>query len=50
MNTKDFDKLLESVSQAGAIRRGEAKAARCLVDVEAIRSKLGYSQAEADHI
>ena len=46
MNEKDFDKLVESVKQAGAIHRGEAKAARCFVDVEAIRSNLGFSQAE----
>jgi len=46
MNDKDFNKLLESVSQAGAIRRGEAKAARSFVGVESIRSKLGFSQSE----
>ena len=46
MKENDFKKLLKSVSQAGEIRRGETKAARCFVDVEAIRSKLGLSQAE----
>lgn len=46
MNNKDFDKLVESINQAGKIHRGETKAARCFVDVEEIRSKLGLSQAE----
>jgi putative transcriptional regulator len=46
MKEKDFNKLLESVSQAGAIKRGEAKASRCFVDVEEIRSKLGMTQEQ----
>jgi putative transcriptional regulator len=45
-----FGELLESVTQAGQIHRGEAKASREYVfkaqDVQAIRAKLGKSQAE----
>lgn len=50
MNDKDFDKLLESVSQAGKIHKGAAKASRCFIDVEEIRSNLGLSQAEFSKI
>ncbi len=45
-----FDELLESVAQAGKIHRGEARPSRQYVpkaaDVQAIRAKLGRSQAE----
>lgn len=50
MNKKDFDKLQDSVSQAGKIHRGEAKASRCFIDVEEIRANLGLSQAEFSKI
>jgi putative transcriptional regulator len=50
MKKADFAKLVLSVKQAGRIRRGEIKASRVFnlkpVDVKAIRSKLGVSQAE----
>jgi putative transcriptional regulator len=50
MRKQDFDKLLESVRQAGRIRRGEATASPVTefpsVDVKAIRRRLGKSQAE----
>ena len=50
MKKADFAKLVLSVKQAGRIRRGEMKASRVFnlkpVDVRAIRSKLGVSQAE----
>jgi putative transcriptional regulator len=45
-----FEQLVESVRQAGAIRRGAARPARAFrfapADVKAIRTKLGKSQAE----
>jgi len=45
-----FDQLVESIRQAGRIRRGEAKPSRefrfAPTDVKAIRSKLGKSQSE----
>jgi putative transcriptional regulator len=47
---QDFDKLVESIKQAGKIRRGEMKPSRVIefapVDVKAIRQRLGKSQAE----
>jgi putative transcriptional regulator len=50
MKKEDFDNLTESIRQAGRIRRGEAKPSRvaefAAVDVKAIRSRLGKSQAE----
>jgi putative transcriptional regulator len=50
MKKQDFDHLIESVRQAGRIRRGEAKPSRVFefaaVDVKAIRKRLGKSQAE----
>ena len=50
MNEAAFRELLSSVRQAGAIRRGERRAARTTVfqptDVQAVRAKLGASQAE----
>ena len=50
MNEAAFRELLTSVKQAGAIRRGERRASRATVfqptDVQAVRAKLGASQAE----
>ncbi len=50
MRKQDFDNLVESVRQAGRIRRGEAKPSRVAefapVDVKAVRLRLGKSQPE----
>ena len=50
MRKQDFENLVESVRQAGAIRRGEAEPSRvtefAAVDVKAVRRRLGKSQAE----
>ncbi len=50
MNQDDFEKLTQSVRQAGKIRRGELRASRITnttaTDVRAIRHKLGKSQSE----
>lgn len=50
MKKKDFAALTGSIKQAGKIRRGEAEPGRVTeiasVDVQAIRLKLGKSQAE----
>jgi putative transcriptional regulator len=50
MRKQEFDKLVESVKQAGKIRRGEMKASRRITfrpaDIKAIRLKLGKSQSE----
>jgi putative transcriptional regulator len=50
MKKKDFDALTESIRQAGAIRRGEAKPSRVAeiapMDVKAIRQRLGKSQSQ----
>jgi len=47
---KDFDRLITSVKQAGAIRRGQLKPRRVIEfrpeDVRAIRGKLEKSQEE----
>lgn len=49
MRKQNFDELIESVRQAGRIRRGEAKPSRVTVfapvDVKAIRRRLGKSQS-----
>ena len=54
MKKKDFDNLVESIREAGAIRRGEAVASRvtefAAVDVKAIRQRLGKSQSEFAHM
>jgi putative transcriptional regulator len=46
MKKKDFDNLVDSVREAGRIRRGEAKASRVTeylpVDVKAIRTRLAF--------
>jgi putative transcriptional regulator len=50
MKKASFDKLAESVRQAGRIRRGEIKAARVFhftaADIKQIRLKLKKSQTE----
>jgi putative transcriptional regulator len=50
MKKQDFENLVESVRQAGRIRRGEAKPSRVAefapVDVKAVRLRLGKSQSE----
>lgn len=50
MRKAAFAELLESVRQAGRIRRGTLKPSRTFTfkpaDVKAVRSKLGASQAE----
>lgn len=50
MKQKDFDRLVTSVKQAGAIRRGHLKPGRTTVfrpeDVQAIRARLKKSQQE----
>src|SRR3990172_387052 len=47
---QDFDKLVESVKQAGKILRGEMKPSRTFkfrsADIKAIRVRLGKSQSE----
>jgi putative transcriptional regulator len=50
MNNTDFNKLSESIRQAGKIRRGTMKASRVRViaaeDIRSIRQKLKKSQSE----
>ena len=50
MKQNDFDRLVASVKQAGAIRRGQLRPGRVTElqaeDVRAIRSKLAKSQEE----
>jgi putative transcriptional regulator len=50
MNNTDFNKLSESIRQAGKIRRGTMKASRVRViapeDIRSIRQKLEKSQSE----
>lgn len=50
MNEKDFEKLKKSVSQAGKIKRGQAKASRVFdfkpTDIKNIRHQLAKSQSE----
>ncbi len=49
MNDADFQKLCESIKQAGEIREDKKKASRVFVyadpDPQAIRSRLGLSQS-----
>lgn len=49
MNEADFEKLCESIKQAGEIKRGLLKPSRVFhsvaPDVKAIRERLGLSQA-----
>ncbi len=50
MKERDFDKLVASVKQAGAIKRGKLKPGRRIkmdsADVRSIRSQLEKSQSE----
>lgn len=50
MRKQDFDKLVESVGQAGKIRRGQMRASRTFrfrpADIKKIRQKLNRSQSE----
>ncbi|MFQ6093874.1 MAG: NadS family protein [bacterium] len=50
MRTQDFDNLVESIKQAGKIRRGETKASRTFefepADIKNIRGQLRMSQSE----
>jgi len=50
MNNKDFDKFVESIKQAGKIKRGEMKASRVFrfgpADIKGIRLRLKKSQSE----
>lgn len=50
MREEDFNNLVESVQQAGRIRRGEMEPSRTTefkpVDVKAVRRQLGMSQTE----
>jgi putative transcriptional regulator len=50
MNDKDFQKLVESVKQMGAIMRGEKifhrRTVLTTVDVKALRERLGLTQNE----
>jgi putative transcriptional regulator len=50
MKKKVFENLVESVRQAGRIRRGEMEPSRVTefspVDVKAVRQRLGKSQSE----
>jgi putative transcriptional regulator len=50
MKKQHFDRLVTSIRQAGAIRRGEVEPSRITefapLDVRAIREGLGKSQAE----
>ena len=50
MNERDFDQLVASVKQAGAIKRGKLKPGRRIqmdpADIKMIRKKLNKSQSE----
>lgn len=50
MKNTDFQELLESVGQAGAIKRAERQASRVFkftpLDVKKIRKKIGLSQTQ----
>ncbi len=50
MKDHDFEKLMESVKQAGAIKRGTIKPGRMIqfdpADIKSIRKKLDKSQSE----
>ena len=50
MNTDDFNKLTESIRQAGKIKRGTMKPSRVTTiepeDIRSIRHRLGKSQTE----
>ncbi len=50
MNEKDFAELVESIKEAGAIKRGERNPSRVFefspMDIKGIRQKLDKSQSE----
>lgn len=50
MNERDFDQLIASVKQAGAIKRGKMRPGRSIqmnpTDIKMIRKKLDKSQSE----
>ena len=50
MNERDFDQLIASVKQAGAIKRGKMRPGRRIqmnpADIKTIRKKLDKSQSE----
>lgn len=50
MKSADFDKVVESVRQAGAMKRGERRASRTFkytpLDVKKIRENIGLSQTQ----
>ena len=50
MKNKEFDELLTSILQAGAMHRGERRASRSFrftpLDVKKIREKAGRSQTQ----
>ena len=50
MNERDFDQLIASVKQAGAIKRGKMRLGRSIqmhpTDIKMIRKKLDKSQSE----
>jgi putative transcriptional regulator len=50
VRTKDSEKLVASVKQAGRIKRGKLKPGRVFhfkpADIKAVREKLGVSQSE----
>ncbi|HNS04250.1 MAG TPA: NadS family protein [Anaerolineae bacterium] len=54
MNETDFELLVESIKQAGEIRRGERQPSRVFefspLDVKAIRARLDQSQSEFAHM
>lgn len=54
MKDEDFSELVKSIKQAGAIRRGEAKASRAskveVPDVQRIRRELRLSQTDFAHM
>ena len=54
MNEHDFELLVESIKQAGEIKRGERKPSRVFefspLDVKAIRAQLDQSQSEFAHM
>ncbi len=54
MKKQDFENLVDSIQEAGRIRRGEAQPS-CVtdfapVDIKAIRRRLGQSLAEFAHM
>ena len=50
MKKKDFEKLVESVKQAGRIKRGKLRPSRSFefkpANIKLVREKLGVSQSE----